>query len=52
MTARSNNAVWNAPPMSRWVEQEVGELGHRKHEDEVEKELHGGDPMVALAVAA
>ncbi len=30
----------------------MGELGDRKHEDEVEKELHRGDLMVALALAA
>ena len=33
-------------------EEEVGELGDRKHEDEVEEELHGGDLVVALALAA
>jgi hypothetical protein len=33
-------------------EQEVGELGDRKHEDQVKKELHGRDLVVALPLAA
>ena len=33
-------------------EQEMGELGDRKDEDEVEEELHRGDLMVALTLAA